>query len=256
MKNRLLVIFTLFTISLLAIQPLFAGSLVAYWTFDEGTGDVVVDHSGNGNDGQVNGAEWVDGKFEKAMQFNGVDNFVLVPNDDSYSFGKGESFSISLWVNYEPKGDYQGIFQKWTGAGGYPFKIEVEPSNQLYFAVYDGSNFPKAFIGDVSGDWHHCCFIKDADSSKLYAYLDGVLVEEADDTTGDVGNDADLYIGARQPGNTITYKGILDEIAIYNRVLTEDEIKQAAGGNLPEVNSAVTPVDKLATTWGDVKEYY
>ena len=69
-------------------------------------------------------------------------------------------------------------------------------------------------------------------------------------------NAADLYIGARKPGNTIGYKGMLNEIAIYNRVLTEAEIKQAANGNLPEVSAAVMPFDKLTTTWGRIKKNY
>jgi hypothetical protein len=48
--------------------------------------------------------------------------------------------------------------------------------------------------------------------------------------------------------------GMLDEIAIYNRVLTEDEIVQAANGRLPEVNLAVEYSHKLSTTWGDIKK--
>jgi len=184
--------------------------------------------------------------------FDGVDDFVIVPNSDTYNFTKGDSFTISLWINYEPKGDWQGPLQKFNG--GYPFKVEVDPQNQLYFAIYDGSNFPKAFIGDIHGEWHHCCFIRDAKNKKLFAYLDGELKEESDDTTtGEIANAADLYIGARKPGNTITYKGMLDEIAIYNRILTPDEIKQAAKGKLPEVSTAVEYFGKLAITWGSVK---
>ena len=116
-------------------------------------------------------------------------------------------------------------------------------------------NFPRANIGDVNGEWHHCVFMKDPD--KLYAYLDGALVAEAQNTiAAETANAADLYIGARKPGNTITYIGMLDEIAIYNRLLTEDEIIQAANGKLPEVSLAVEYSDRFATTWGRVKGGY
>ncbi|MBC8233835.1 LamG domain-containing protein [bacterium] len=254
-KTALSIIFVTILTSIFATQCLFAGSLVAYWSFDEGSGKTLKDQSGTGNDGEINGAKWVDGKYNKAMEFNGSDEFVLVPNDDSYNFGKDDSFSISLWINYEPKGDWQGPLQKFNG--GYPFKVEVEPDNDLYFAIYDGSAFPKAFVGNISGKWHHCCFLRDVETDKVYSYLDGELKEaNNDDTTAEISNAADLYIGARKPGNTIGYQGMLDEIAIYNRVLTEDEIKQAANGKLPEVSTAVAPSDKLTTTWGHVKGNY
>ena len=253
-KTTVAIIFAII-LSILTIQCLFAGSLVAYWSFDEGSGKVLKDQSGTGNDGQVNGANWVNGKFSKAMEFNGVDEFVVVPNNESYNFGKNDSFSISLWLNYEPKGDWQGALQKFNG--GYPFKVEVDPTNNLYFAIYDGTNFPQSFVGNVSGEWHHCCFLRDVKTDKLYSYLDGELKAANDDTTtAEIANAADLYIGARIPGNTIGYKGMLDEIAIYNRILTEAEIKQAANGKLPEVNTSVTSADKLTTTWGHIKENY
>jgi len=254
-KKAFLTIFVTILTNTLFTTCLFAGSMVAYWSFNEGSGEVLNDQSGNGNDGQINGKpKWVEGKFGKAIEFDGVDDFVLVKNHDSYNFGKGDSFSISLWINYAPKGDWAGALQKFNG--GYPFKVEIQPDNQLYFAIYDGTNFPKAFVGDIHDEWHHCFFIRDVKNDKLLAYLDGKLKGEGEDTTTtEIANDADLYIGARKPGNTITYKGMLDEIAIYNRILTEDEIKQAANGILPEAKGfAVKYLSKLAITWGSIKK--
>jgi hypothetical protein len=66
-------------------------------------------------------------------------------------------------------------------------------------------------------------------------------------------NAADLYIGARKPGNTILLQGSLDEIAIYNRILTEGEIKAAFQGNIPDVSIAVAPRSDLITIWGKLK---
>lgn len=78
--------------------------------------------------------------------------------------------------------------------------------------------------------------------------------ENPDTTTAEIANTGDMYIGARTPGNTIQYKGILDELAIYNRVLTQNEITQAVSGNLPEISKAVEYSDKLATAWGNIKK--
>ncbi len=60
-----------------------SAELVAHWTFDEGSGNIAYDSSGNGNDGTINGAEWDAGKYGPALHFNGQDNYVEVPTSDS-----------------------------------------------------------------------------------------------------------------------------------------------------------------------------
>lgn len=244
-------VLTILILALVVAYPnVSSAGLVAYWAFDEGSGKTARDSSDMGNDGVINGAEWTDGKFGKALKFDG--NFVLVPNDDSFNFTKDESFSIVLWINYEAKNDWQGVLQKFNG--GYPFKVEVNTSNNLYCSIWDQTNNPGAIVGNVSGDWHHAGFVRDVAKKKLSAYLDGVLKEEKDDTiAGTIANASDLYIGARKPGTTILFYGILDEIAIYDRVLKETEIKSAVAGNLPEVKTAVRQLDKLATMWCSIK---
>jgi hypothetical protein len=250
MKLRSVVLAWLVLIAISAYISVSEAGLVAYWSFDEGSGDVAEDGSGNGNNGEINGADWVDGKFGKALEFDG--SYVLVPNDDSYNFTNEQSFSIVLWINYEAKGDWQGVLQKFNG--GYPFKVEVNTSNSLYCALYDQTNNPGAHVGDVSGSWHHFAFVRDRSQKKLYSYLDGVLKETRDDTiVGTIQNQSDLYIGARKPGNTILLYAVLDEIAIYDRVLSEDEINSAMEGYIPEVRTAVSPKVKLTTTWGSIK---
>ena len=72
--------------------------LVAEWHFDEGSGSVLVDSSGNGNDGVINGATWVGGVSGSALSFDGVDDYVEVPHDSSLDFGYGD-LSISSWMH-------------------------------------------------------------------------------------------------------------------------------------------------------------
>jgi len=251
MKVKSAVLASLMLLTILVPLSVSEAGLVAYWPFDKGSGKVAEDASGNGNDGAVEGAKWVDGQFGKALEFDG--NFVLVPNSDSYNFTKEQSFSIILWINYEAKGDWQGVLQKFNG--GYPFKVEINPSNDLYFALWDQTNNPGASVGNVSGSWHHAAFVRDRSEKKLYSYLDGVLKETKDDTiTGTIANGSDLYIGARKPGTAILFYGILDEIAIYDRVLSEGEINAAMKGNIPEVKTAIKEESKLSTTWAEIKK--
>jgi len=249
MKTKLFLTTLMFVLAA-AYPNVASAGLVAYWAFDEGSGKTAKDSSEMGNDGTINGANWTNGKFGKALEFDG--NYVLVPNDDSFNFTKDKSFSIVLWINYEAKGDWQGVLQKFNG--GYPFKVEINTSNSLYCAIWDQTNNPGASVGNVSGDWHHFGFVRDVSEKKLYSYLDGTLNEEKDDTiTGVIANASDLFIGARKPGNTILFYGILDEIAIYDRALKETEIKSAVEGKLPEVKTAIRPLSKLATMWCSIK---
>ena len=91
MKAKLVALVCLMSLTVLAYTNVLEAGLVAYWPFDEGKGKDAKDASDNGNDGDINGAEWVDGKFGEALEFDG--NFVLVPNDDSYNFTKEQSLS-------------------------------------------------------------------------------------------------------------------------------------------------------------------
>jgi len=97
-----IIIGILIAIAVLAVMP--AGvqaqsddGLVAEWHFDEGYGSVLKDSSGNGNDGTIYGATWVDGKFGKALSFDGVDDYVDCGNDRIFDFGTN-TFTIETWV--------------------------------------------------------------------------------------------------------------------------------------------------------------
>ena len=69
--------------------------LAGLWLFDEGSGNVAKDISGNGNDAAVPGnVKWINGKFGKAVQFDGTPNYVTVPHNDIFNFGE-DDFSMS-----------------------------------------------------------------------------------------------------------------------------------------------------------------
>jgi len=73
--------------------------VVGSWHFDEGSGTTAYDTSGNDNDGTINGATWVDGKFGRALDFDGVDDYVEIPDDSSLDIT--EAITIEAWV-YDP----------------------------------------------------------------------------------------------------------------------------------------------------------
>ena len=72
--------------------------LVAYWKFDEGSGTIACDSSGNGNTGTLaNGPQWIAGNFGHALYFDGLDDNVLVAA--AHSLDLSGSFTLSAWVN-------------------------------------------------------------------------------------------------------------------------------------------------------------
>ena len=76
-----------------AINP---DSIVGIWLLDEGQGDTVKDTSGNGNDGKIINAKWTNGKFGKALEFNGSARVEIPPSESIDDFRDG--FTYLLWV--------------------------------------------------------------------------------------------------------------------------------------------------------------
>jgi hypothetical protein len=71
--------------------------LVGWWRFDEGSGSVATDSSGNGNKGTINGASWATGKYGDALSFDGASNYVSMSHNSVLSFGTG-NFSAGAWI--------------------------------------------------------------------------------------------------------------------------------------------------------------
>src|SRR5208337_5675022 len=71
--------------------------LVGWWRFDEGSGTIAGDSSGNGNNGTIYGATWVTGKYGDALSFDGASNYVSIPYNPIFNFGTG-SFSVGVWI--------------------------------------------------------------------------------------------------------------------------------------------------------------
>ena len=71
-------------------------SLVGYWKLDEGSGVMALDSSGNGNDGEIHEASWVEGKYGKALLFDGFNSFLEIPHSESLNIQVG--ITISFWI--------------------------------------------------------------------------------------------------------------------------------------------------------------
>jgi len=241
------------------------GSLVLHFDFEEGNGEVE-DMSGNGNTGIVKGgAEWTkDGKYGNAIHFDGTSGYVEVPDSPSLMTldGADAQWTVECWVNTTDTGaaiDKSTCFIERRNLG--------DDSHWVFHLHIDGAGGASLFIGREAGatrkdrsskaevndgDWHHIAATRDGTKS-LKLYMDGVLEVEDSvdlDTIGSL-----TTIGARKTdaGAVQHYlEGTMDEVAIYNRVLSAVEINRDM---IKGVNALVQPSGKLATIWSRIKSH-
>ncbi len=188
---------------------------VSYWNFNEGTGTTVSDSVG-GNPGTIYGASWTSGIAGNALSFNGANNYIFIPHSSSLEFsGDG---TIEMWV-------------KSNGATGILVWKRIYPGNQgwtLYFG------FPNTLIGYVSsyatyvtadvpaGQWQHVAFVYEAGTTKLY--VNGRLASSVVVPQGFKATTEPFYVGRDSYGNY--YSGLIDELAVYGKGLSQGEIWQ------------------------------
>ena len=230
--------------------------LVSYWTFDRADvdGDTVKDVNG-GNDGTINGAATiVMGKVREGIELNGTDQFVEIPHDDSLV--PLEAFTVEAWFNTELKDKalWQSIVSK-NAPGNRSYELRLQPDPHFLvpsWAVVDAAGtFIRANAPDdeefETDRWYHIAGIWDGKSDEAHLYVDGKLKSSVE-ATSIWPSTISLFIGKRpQNGGKNFFKGIIDEVRIYDRVLTKAEVNR----NMEA--TAVEPSEKLASKWGDIK---
>jgi len=215
--------------------------LVAYYKFDEGAGDIVYDSSGNGNDGRIVGAVWTLGKIGNALKFDGKDDYVVVSDSPSL---RVQSFTLAAWI-YITKRPYQhgtqhsAIINKLhylSGCSkGYKLQFNHPTSTNDHLTVSLGDSVAQRFLIDYNSkedltlyQWHHIAATYDGSTTRLY--IDGKL--KCISNTGRyiiVHDETPLVIGSEYFATSIVkFNGVIDEVRIYNRALSNNEIKALA----------------------------
>lgn len=237
-------------------------SLILYFSFDEKPDEGVKDLSKYSNNGEIKGeTEWVDGRFGKALWLGGgAEDYVWVP--DAESLRVDEAVTVMVWIQAErytyPGSDWQGILAKGNLPRSYSLYTEVNKG--LHFSTSGAT--PEPYYGSVSttkvplDEWVHVAAVAETSDNGGWHryYINGEPAGEkffpdfkalpGDTSTDDVG------IGRKGVGTC--FLGILDEVRIWNRALSEEEIK----GQMNKGRKAflsVQPQSKLTTAWGHIK---
>jgi len=224
------------------------------WLLDEGKGEVAGDLSENGNDGTLQGCEWVKGKFGSALSLNGANDRVVVPDADSLDLPKAWSITAWVFVNKSENG-YGHIVGKRSGAGtNYCFRTSSNGAGwESYFSL---GGWKGAWgIGTVKKDvWLHMTTTYDG-TNTITIYENGTEIGSAAVGVPPPADTSEVHLGGWQDNTSELLDGILDEVAIFSIVLSEDDMQTLMTKGL-EGGLGFTPVKpsgKLTTTWGSIK---
>ncbi len=247
MKKLILIIsVVLFLGSIICSQALADPSLVAHWKLDGNAQD-----SAGSNHGIIYGATVTqDAKDGQALSLDGVDDYVKIYPFDIPS----QELTVTFWMKSDD-----------TSNAGTPFSY-ASASNSNMFIIFHYNKFYTYIAGSPSrmytsatdGVWHHIAVTWRSSDGMLYSYKDGELTASNIHKQGTLLQQGGcLIIGQEQDsfGNRFdvrqAFKGIIDDIKVYNRVLTDADILDIYQGNDPQTSD---PIPSIIGFQGTLKD--
>ena len=205
--------------------------LVGYWTFDgqDLKDTTAFDKSGNNNNGTLtNGPRRAIGRLGQALEFDGNNDYVAIPNTAALQFVGTSAFTISAWINGTSQAGSVGVvFGKYSGTRGYRLLVDTSNTKKLAFQIRDDTGTSEMFSSDaaiVDGVWTHVTGV--FSQGTLSLYIDGTLNKTAAFTKVLASGTDDARIGESTNSTFTRFLGLIDDVRVYNRALNEDEIKR------------------------------
>jgi len=222
-----------------------ASGPVAYYAFDEASGTIALDSSGNGNNGALTGGVTrVPGVLNGALAFDGATGYVSIPNSPNLT---GGSVSVAAWI-YRQSGVQKKFVSKWDdNSGNYQFDFQVYTDSKLWFQLQNGANVGLIWRGTTVinlNQWYHVAAVADASTGQVSLYVNGALetLQSQSSWDGTVRNvNMEMNIGRKATGGDY-WNGFIDDARVYNRVLSQAEITTLASAPpLAAADYYVTP---------------
>ena len=196
---------------------LLADGLAAYIPFEDMAGNIATEATGLVHDCVISNATWAAGKIGGALNCNGNNSFVPVPNISV----KSGTFSLCAWVNHPSGTDH---YERYVTLSAETGIIRRNKENHLEFIAKINNKLE--FIGapdsPETNRWYH--IVGTFDGKNMRMYRDGVVIATAAHN-GKIENVTDATISAQA---SESMNGLIDDVRIYDRALTEDEIKTLA----------------------------
>ncbi|MFH1725404.1 MAG: LamG domain-containing protein [Elusimicrobiota bacterium] len=221
-----------------AAPPAGCPGMVSYWSFNDGSDPGKDDQ--DANDGTVYGATPTTGQVGGALGFDGIDDYVAVP--DSSNLDITGDLTVEVWFYMREFGSpYKTIVSK-LGASDFYFQLFTDHTN-LKFAMYNGGWQYNNFFGSISlNQWYHAVAVRDQSAGTLTLYLNGGEVNQYTIPGWMVPNDQPVNIGRAGPHGQF-FKGDIDEVAIYDSVLELPQIEEHYANGLDGQEYCAPPDD-------------
>jgi hypothetical protein len=204
----------------LSLNSLCDNGLIGYWRFDEGKGNFVMDSSGNGIRGVIRGAKWIRGLWGNALEFDGKGGVVInSPLLDGMS-----ELTVALWLYIKedhltsPLAKKDCVYRFIFSPEGDHFVVATE--NNPWYSYGTVLPFKDAPRGK-------CFFLAGTYSNgTLRVYLNGELVASRSGLSGNIKkSEGPLTLGLADAPNINNFVGKIDELRIYKRALSDEEIR-------------------------------
>lgn len=199
--------------------------LIGYWNFDSKENDTAKDSSGNNNNGIViNSPEWVFGKIGQAYLFNGKNQSIEIAASEKLNLEK--SITIEAWV--KPLDSTQRIMGRHDVDASGGWYLWLSPEKEFVFTVSDG-------LGDISlkspfayklAEWSHIAGQYDGQTKKMSLFVNGEKTNEITLLKAVLPSKSNFTIGKFSSGADGYFKGTIDEVRLYNRILSPQEIQK------------------------------
>jgi hypothetical protein len=224
-------------------------TLVGWWKLDEGIGTSVLDSSSYHNDSNQTSTPllWVTaGRINGALEFNGTSDFVEFARSPSLDLT--DVLSMTLWVKTTSAAN--GVAKALLMKGEFTYGMRITEANDLEFRIFSGGyvSIVTPVTSAFDGVWHHLAGVYDGAALKLY--VDGQLKASAAHT-GVINKDNNYYVnfGRNSQGDSNHrwwYAGTMDDVRLYHRALTEDELLKMLH---PELAMMPSPADGAKDAW-------
>jgi hypothetical protein len=231
----------------LTTNPTLETGLVGHWTFDgpdtqwaNGVAATSTDRSGNSNDGTIVGATPAKGVIGQGIKFDDnvtADNYIVIKDANEFNVGTGDH-AVALWMKtngYVLQGSMHNcMLNRGSGVidevGIRTYMLCIGESQRVIFGVRSSTTAQEATSTSLLNDdsWHHV--VGQRSNNTMMIYVDGVLENVSDAVVFNVNHaDTDFFIGTGGAGGFAinrSFLGALDDVRIYNRALSADEVRR------------------------------
>ena len=233
--------------------PAVSDGLLGHWRFDEGQGSETYDSTGLSPTAEIfSGVTWTEGmggSFETALKFDGS-SFAYVDLGD---FRLEGSLSFSAWVWKDNFANYQRVFDFGNGAGSHNLILcNRWNSNQAEWSIRRGGTPSSLYAQDFwsLNEWQHAVAAVD-ESGVMKLYRNGEMRGSNAGHLPQGVTRSQQFLGRSNWANDAYFKGMMDDLRIYGRALSLDEVSRIFQGDLNEDRILGGEDPSLTIYWGD-----